>query len=192
MPAGFIDFLLLVSGAAFAHSLRSLQEVNESGVPKKSVGVAWIGFALIGIAYLAWRGGGARGFFSSLPFLSVGAMSYLAFHAEIRKSSSHSRKDINQKVRLKVTRRGLYEFLLAGPVGAFASLACGAVISAHIPVNIHMRFIYGGLSVPIIWSLMIMWVTSSMKLLRTALLLVAMGGLAGYIASLEMAFNVAR
>lgn len=136
------------------------------------------GWALIA-ASIVWPAmfiGTARGPFTALALISVGALAIVATGATIRplRAAREGRDSLAPEPSERPTTwwRSTLRWLLAGPIGMIAAMALGIAWSVWIPGEPQTRLLIGGLLVPVLWGGAMAWTLADDRIVRATAVLI--------------------
>jgi hypothetical protein len=131
------------------------------------------GWALLALGLLGWAATAGLDMAAALALLVPSLVGYtvLALKAEFKpkKRQRPSKPAVELPEAPGGYWRTLVRTLYAGPLAAVAAVAAGAAVALHAPLGEADRLIAGGMLVPALWGLGMIWATTDERLSRIGL-----------------------
>ena len=137
----------------------------------------WSGWMMLAAGLFGWGFVADADMAVALAVLAPSLAGYalLAASARVRRGRPHKspRAEVELPAASGPSWRGLLRFLFAGPLAALAAVGVCTAVALRAPWGEADRLIAGGMLLPVLWSLGMIWATTDPRLARIGLGLMA-------------------
>jgi hypothetical protein len=148
----------------------------------------WAGWMLLAAGLFGWGMVAGADMALALGFLAPSLAGYALLAASARVRRGRTKKPPRAEVELPAANgppwRAWLRFLFAGPLAALAAVGVGTAVALRTPWDEADRLVAGGMLLPALWSLGMIWATSDARLARIGLGLAAVSAAGFALAAL--------